>query len=474
MSEHDLEKLLGGFAADTLTPEEKQRLYSAALQDQHLFDALADEQALKELLTDPAVRLRLLQTLQRTSTSGAGGSAGWLGWFRRPSGLAWAGGLAAAVFAVVLGTKIYQDSLKQAAQSVATEEAKLTSPPASAPPASQPSSSQTAEPQLKSNENTESSALPSRKDISVEKPATREKSAGPIPSRQEQEYSTAARDRGPVKSERGELPKKAETPAAPLGKTAEEATASADQKPAASPAPSAILPESKPMQAPAGGARTLFYGDTSRTDIQEADGGRKPLAQSAPERDRLERKRERVAAATEQTAGLIQPLKPLGLRYSVLSPDTGSRDPETAAGSLTQSQPPRLTVEANQDCYIQILAGGGSSSPRLLFPDQQRGQISSKLVAGQRRSIPLPEETSTITIRLARTPFDSMTGQAPATSADSFPHQLQETTTADANSDSGMGTGPSRKGASPQQTTYVVNQDPSIGELSVTIPLDRP
>ena len=28
MSEHDLEKLLGGFAADTLTPEEKQALYS--------------------------------------------------------------------------------------------------------------------------------------------------------------------------------------------------------------------------------------------------------------------------------------------------------------------------------------------------------------------------------------------------------------------------------------------------------------
>ena len=43
MSDHDLEKLLGGFAADTLTPEEKQALYTAALQDQQLFNALADE-----------------------------------------------------------------------------------------------------------------------------------------------------------------------------------------------------------------------------------------------------------------------------------------------------------------------------------------------------------------------------------------------------------------------------------------------
>lgn len=40
MSKHDIEKLLGGFAADTLTVEEKQQLYSAALQDQELFNVL--------------------------------------------------------------------------------------------------------------------------------------------------------------------------------------------------------------------------------------------------------------------------------------------------------------------------------------------------------------------------------------------------------------------------------------------------
>ena len=37
MSEHDLEKLLGGFAADTLTVEERNLLYTAGLQDQQLF-----------------------------------------------------------------------------------------------------------------------------------------------------------------------------------------------------------------------------------------------------------------------------------------------------------------------------------------------------------------------------------------------------------------------------------------------------
>ena len=66
MSEHELEKLLGGFAADTLTPEERQKLFTAALQDQQLFNALADEQALKELLADPAVRRKLLHALNQT------------------------------------------------------------------------------------------------------------------------------------------------------------------------------------------------------------------------------------------------------------------------------------------------------------------------------------------------------------------------------------------------------------------------
>ena len=69
MSEHNLEKLLGGFAADTLTAEEKQTLYAAALQDQQLFNALADEQALKELLSDQDIRRRLLASLEQKSRS---------------------------------------------------------------------------------------------------------------------------------------------------------------------------------------------------------------------------------------------------------------------------------------------------------------------------------------------------------------------------------------------------------------------
>ena len=105
MSEHDLEKLLGGFAADTLTPEEKQTLFTAALQDQQLFNALADEQALKELLSDPDVRRRLLTHCSRRAPQAPTVRChGWIGsavqqalpspavWRQLPSQWCWASG----------------------------------------------------------------------------------------------------------------------------------------------------------------------------------------------------------------------------------------------------------------------------------------------------------------------------------------------------------------------------------------------
>jgi hypothetical protein len=59
----DFKKLVGGYATGTLTAEERQALFQAALQDQGLFDALAREEALREALSDPAARARLLAAL---------------------------------------------------------------------------------------------------------------------------------------------------------------------------------------------------------------------------------------------------------------------------------------------------------------------------------------------------------------------------------------------------------------------------
>lgn len=67
MSPEDIRKLLGGYATGTLTDAERNLLFTAALEDQALFDALADEEALRALLSDSAVRGELLAVIDEKS-----------------------------------------------------------------------------------------------------------------------------------------------------------------------------------------------------------------------------------------------------------------------------------------------------------------------------------------------------------------------------------------------------------------------
>jgi len=64
MSREEVQKLLGGYATGTLTAEEQQALFAAALDDQELFDALAREQSLRDLLRDPAAKAEVLAALE--------------------------------------------------------------------------------------------------------------------------------------------------------------------------------------------------------------------------------------------------------------------------------------------------------------------------------------------------------------------------------------------------------------------------
>lgn len=66
MNRDDIEKLLGGYATGTLTPEEREALFAAALEDQQLFEALAREEPLRELLQDPIAKSRLRAALEQT------------------------------------------------------------------------------------------------------------------------------------------------------------------------------------------------------------------------------------------------------------------------------------------------------------------------------------------------------------------------------------------------------------------------
>ncbi len=106
------ERLLGGYATDTLTDQEKYELFQSALQDQELFDALADEESLKALLADPEARERILVSLRTTSNtqdSVASSEPAEPRWFRQPSSLAWMGSMAALGLALIFGWQMERD-----------------------------------------------------------------------------------------------------------------------------------------------------------------------------------------------------------------------------------------------------------------------------------------------------------------------------------------------------------------------------
>ena len=190
----------------------------------------------------------------------------------------------------------------------------------------------------------------------------------------------------------------------------------------------------------------------------------KPLAESAPQANRLERKLDQSAQAGK-AAGTATQLKPLGLRYSFVVSGTDGQDREVDAATAAKSpESARLTVETNQAAYLQVWMKTATSTPQLLVPQKESGQISLKIAAGQRQNIPLPTDSKpvTLTARLSRVPFGPITRQEAAMFDRLSPDQLQESIT----------TG--RPAGSQEQATYVVNQDPApSAQISVEIPLGR-
>ncbi len=63
MTQDEIRKLLGGYATNALTANERQILFEAALEDQELFNALQNEDALRELLDDPVAREQVRRAL---------------------------------------------------------------------------------------------------------------------------------------------------------------------------------------------------------------------------------------------------------------------------------------------------------------------------------------------------------------------------------------------------------------------------
>ncbi|HMD70996.1 MAG TPA: hypothetical protein VKF41_06605 [Bryobacteraceae bacterium] len=128
MTRDDIRKLLGGYSTGTLTPEEQRALFAAALEDQGLFDALAGEQALRDLLRDPAARAHLLASLDERPEP----------WWRRLLRPAAVGAIAAGCLAAVVGYGVWHARRTQPPVLVAANREARVAPPQSASPAAEP------------------------------------------------------------------------------------------------------------------------------------------------------------------------------------------------------------------------------------------------------------------------------------------------------------------------------------------------
>lgn len=68
MTQDEIRRLLGGYATNALSADERRILFQAALEDQELFNALQEEDNLRELLADPVAREQVRQVLEAADT----------------------------------------------------------------------------------------------------------------------------------------------------------------------------------------------------------------------------------------------------------------------------------------------------------------------------------------------------------------------------------------------------------------------
>jgi hypothetical protein len=197
---------------------------------------------------------------------------------------------------------------------------------------------------------------------------------------------------------------------------------------------------------------------------KEQEQAMKPLAESRPQEYRLERKQEGLSQLGK-ASGTVAPSKPLGLRYSFVVRGTDGQEQEAdVAAVLKSTEPVYLTVETNQDAYLQVWETVGSSTPQLLWPEKETGQTALKITAGQRQHIPLSigSGPATLTARLSRVPSESITKQETGLVDRLSPNQVQESITA------------KNPTGSQERATYVVNPDLSTtAQVAVDITLSR-
>jgi hypothetical protein len=396
MRREDIEKLLGGYATDSLTPAEREQLFTAALDDQSLFDELAREDALREALADPAARAQALAALDGRPQSWRSRFTEWLG---RPAGMAAMAGTLAA--AVAVGVFVhYQTTRLQPALVTQVRPSPATRPDVAPPPAQAlPPLAQQAESKAKA-----AAAEPEQEKPAAAKQAPKDKSrTGRGGSGSGFGPGEAAATGGviggviggvpPAEPFRSALPPPPPPPPppAPSPMFARD-SAAPPAAPAALPPPperkaearkSAVTETNKDLSAAAGAApapqtHAPSFAE-SVTVTAEAPESASTLFNAGAGLRSGDRARQTRRLAAQPGALLASNF---GLRYSVLraTPSGAFLDVDPAT-VFTSGEQVRLVFEANDDGYLYVLqreAGGGW---RLLFGDRIKRRVRHEVPA---------------------------------------------------------------------------------------------
>jgi hypothetical protein len=329
MNREEAHKLLGGYGTGTLTPEEQQALFAAALEDQELFDALAREQALRDLLRDPAAKAEVLAALDAARHTALDTVR--VPWYRH-------GWLPAAVAAAICGIAVMAVVVtrKHAPPPQAMTVAELKAPAQGVAQTAGPGAGGQgpgAEPDAPVARRAKPLTLPKQEHSAA---APRDL---PAPAAATPRFSAVSADSAPVRARQMPMPQAGQQLG--LGYTATGSAGALESR----------------FLAP--NARLLFYGNP-------VAAGEMVKFEAAEKTPAPEPARARAANSAGTTATLtVVPAFHLGVRCSILRQQTGGETAEVGIETvLDAGEQVKLKLVPNQRGYLRVWEPGPNGTLR--------------------------------------------------------------------------------------------------------------
>ena len=218
-----------------------------------------------------------------------------------------------------------------------------------------------------------------------------------------------------------------------------------------------------PQESASLSARSLFYGTGPQGQDKSVAGDtrrrEKAASESAQAPGQSELTPQSLAMAKGKRASSLQPV---GIRYSLTPEEASEPHQERGSGMDMPEMPKKLTVESNQDGFLQVWTRESSSKPQLIFPISETEQPRAQLTAYTSLTISVPSTPDMLVIRFSRTDTAPSATFDRTLLNDSPRHQLRESVLTDKTS------------IFQPPIHYIINQDPSLSEIVVQIYPPRP